>query len=47
MYVTKCTSRVEKYTFHIGGTLSKIFLNRKIEKINIFFCLKMAANPLK
>ena len=41
------TSRVEKYTFHIGGTLSKIFFTRKIEKINIFFDLKMAVIPLK
>ena len=32
----KITSRFEKYTFYIGGTLSQIFFSRKIEKKSDF-----------
>ena len=40
----KITSKVEKYTFYIGG-LSKILFTRKIEKISIFLGLEMVFYP--
>ena len=42
----KITSRFEKYTFYIGGTLSQIFFSRKIEKNRIFLGLEMDLMPL-